>query len=312
MRVAILVCILVVLSGCALPPPDITTGGFVTGDELEATGLVREGLGFLKQSRYVDAELSFRRASYLFPDADNVRENLAIALMGSQQFVEADDIFVALVKKYPQGARHRANLAQSYYQQRRYQESIALFETALELAFSRRDFVLGATVLRSLAAVSDAIGNGVDALCYSQEALALKNDGLEALSHARLLLEHNRHSEVIGLLSQVTTVAPDMQVESMRMIALAAYGTENYRAAGQYCRRALDILSPTDPRAHELELVLLLAEEQDSGGRPVESRTQGEALRMLSKGARSQEQVKMWPANLVQDLSKRAATVLGN
>ncbi|NDC38923.1 MAG: hypothetical protein EBZ48_12875, partial [Proteobacteria bacterium] len=253
--------VLLVCCSCALPRSTIDTAGFVRPEELETTGLVREGMGFLSQSRYVDAELSFRRALYFSPDADNIRENLAAALMGSQQFNEVDQILAQLSARYPKAIRIVVSQAQSYFRQRRYQESEATFRRALDLAFQRQEFSQASSILRSLAFLANDRGYRSEALCYSAQAFALKPDTPEALSHARLLMQDAQYAKAVSTLAELNHAPADAQIELNRIMAMAAYGAQDLRVAAQAARRVLASSRSTDVRAAEAELILFLADK---------------------------------------------------
>ena len=297
---SLLLCAL--LSGCALPPAAVDTAGFVAQDELEVTGLVREGLGFMRRARYVDAELAFRQAQYLAPDADTVKENLALALVGTEQFAEADTLLRALALKYPRGTRHTINLAQSYYRQGRTQEAAQRFSAALEGAYSRREFAAAASVARSMSFLEMERGRAQEALCYSAEAYALKSDSTEAISHARVLLEQGLYPQAISVLTAVSASSPEVQRETNRLLALAAYGKEDYQAAATYARQVQSAVSGVEQQRSELGLLIELAQKRiEPAAR--ESNEERNAAEGQAQVVLDPKRSRYWPPNLLRDLA---------
>src|SRR5262245_5041245 len=110
MKKILLVSIVTAAAGCALPPDCTHQQSFVPQAQLVGVDLAREGLGLLSARRYADAEERFLQPLYLYPNADNLRVNLAAAYEGSQLYPEAIKILSALVKKNPQNIDYNAGL----------------------------------------------------------------------------------------------------------------------------------------------------------------------------------------------------------
>lgn len=308
MRIVALIVVLSFLSSCAVPPAAIDTAGFVQSRELQTAGLVREGLQFLGQGRYVDAELSFRQALYLFPGADNVRENLAIALIGTGQLGESETILLELARKYPRASRFYNRLGELYYTDRRYTESLAALNKALTVAFSRREYATAAATLRSLATLSEQRGLGEEAVCYSAEALSLKQEAGEFIGHARILLSEHRYEEAIRLPVAAVGGSTDIRMEWQRLSTMAMYATGKWESVWQSATEVLDRREGIFSVRDEFEILRILAEYKI--GR-IDTSVAIEELKKLPVVLRgpSQQQTLLWPPGMLQDLTRLVGSV---
>src|SRR4051812_46381129 len=86
--------------GCALPP-DTPSQHFVPRKDLRAISTAREGIFYLSQNRFIDAELKLAQALYLEPDAANLKLNLESALEGQGHLDEAEAILAPFVESTP-------------------------------------------------------------------------------------------------------------------------------------------------------------------------------------------------------------------
>jgi tetratricopeptide (TPR) repeat protein len=294
--------VLSILTSCAVPPAAIDTAGFVQSRELQTAGLVREGLQYLDQGRYIDAELSFGQALYLFPTADNVQENLAIALIGSGQLREAESILQELVRKYPKAARLHNRLGELYYSDYRYSESLAALTRALSISFSRREYAAAAGTLRSMASLAEQRGLGEDAVCYSAEALSLKQEGRELIGHARILVSEHRYQEVMALPATILGGATELRMEWQRLTTMAMYAIGKWEAVW---RNATEVLERRDGALSvrdEFELMRVLAEHKIGRIDAASAAQQLKELALVKRGP-TQKQTLLWPPSILQDLA---------
>jgi tetratricopeptide (TPR) repeat protein len=294
------VLIIVGLASCAVPRDFDPTGGFIPNREVKVVGLTREGLSYYKQSRFVDAELKLRQALYLAPDADNLKNNLALALLGSGQVDDGEAILLDLAKKYPQSSRYYNDLGEARSRVSDYEGAIEALSTGLERAMLRLDFVAAATLLRSRAVARFGNGDEEDALCNSMEALALKNDPIEQVRHARALLALNRFADAKKFLLDASNANRALQQDPdvLRHLALAHYGLGEYQQASDLIERALD-LSKALPDIQSSLRVLAEVTGSHLGAEPTEDFVYdelGELERLY------------WPPNLLADYeAKRLA-----
>lgn len=95
-------------------------------------GYQRLGFFYFRQRRFPEAVDQFRRVVELAPDSATGRANLAIMLRNSGQEAEAEAELKKSISLLPTYTAY-ANLGTLYYTQKRYAESVAMTEKALQL-----------------------------------------------------------------------------------------------------------------------------------------------------------------------------------
>ena len=176
------------LVSCAAPAPEREPQTFVSDRELTAVSLVREGLDFYRRSRFVDAELKLRQAHYLFPEADNIKLNLAIVLTEQSQFDESKQIFAELLVKDPISVDYNLGLAKVYFAAGEYQSALDQYQKSELLAVDANQMAKATTLARSAAAVAFRIGEEELARCASEEAYDYAKSPEELAKHAKMLI----------------------------------------------------------------------------------------------------------------------------
>lgn len=194
--------VLLVLTGCALPPRGHQEIDFVSARELDTISIVREGLNFLARSRYVDAEFKFRQGLYRYPDAVNLKINLAEALKGLGDYQQAIAIYQELLRESPDSVQLLVGLARVHLAAGFRENAIMRYEEALEIALRADENPRAAVLARSIATLYFKAGQEQQALCYSQQALQLLPDRQQVLRHVRLLTG-------LGMLEQANSVLTD-------------------------------------------------------------------------------------------------------
>jgi serine/threonine-protein kinase len=104
------------------------------------------GLFYLRQRRYDEAIQQLRRVLELTPDNAQTYSNLGVALHNSQKNVEAEAAYKKAIELAPSYAAY-VNLGTLYYTQKRWAESAALTEKALQL--NDKDFRVWANLALS-------------------------------------------------------------------------------------------------------------------------------------------------------------------
>ncbi len=182
---------LVLLMGCA--SPDVRRPQKLVSDkELLAIALVREGSTNFAQSRFMDAEIKFRQALYLYPDAQNIQRDLAISLGKLGFLSEAEQLLARLPNEASQITLLKAAM---YYENGELAKARAAYMQALGDLLTNNKTQQALDVTRSLAVLEFLQGHEEEALCYSYSAFALANPGVssptvldEGVRHAKLLL----------------------------------------------------------------------------------------------------------------------------
>lgn len=189
------------LSGCALPRSEYADQQFVSRPELTAVSLAKDGMGYASQGRFIDAELNFLGANYLYPDAQNIQENLALVLIETQQFERAEKILVELSSKWPARVRYKSALARLHLRNSRYDLARKIYMEIFYDALQRLDPITAADSARSLSVLFFQLGVEESALCFSELALLERPDDLEREKHLRLLNATGMHflaSKLLG------------------------------------------------------------------------------------------------------------------
>lgn len=195
------VCLNLSLSGCAAPAPDFAEQNFVPQKDVLASSLYIEGQNLLRSGRYIDAEMRFRQAEYLFPEAENIKSQLALTLKNAGLYSEALSIYQALITRNPKMIDYHFAYADALYKAGKYDNALLEFDKA-RLAFeAKKDLTKAANTARSQAAILFQIGKEVSALCLSNEAYEYTPIQDELLRHARLLMALGYFNQVDAILA---------------------------------------------------------------------------------------------------------------
>lgn len=133
----LLTAFLLLLVGCALPPPDTTRQNFVPENEVLALRLTREGISFIQDGRYLDGEVSLRKALYIIPNSEKIKLNLGVSFFMQERFDEALDIFEDLHSKDPENISYTLWLAKTYIQAGAFDEGRDLIEAQTNKELSK-------------------------------------------------------------------------------------------------------------------------------------------------------------------------------
>ncbi|MCB0320433.1 MAG: tetratricopeptide repeat protein [Bdellovibrionales bacterium] len=226
MRVLLAYLFCAVLWGCALPSSAPISEKFVSSYEREVESLVREGLFFSQQGRYVEAEFNFRKALFALPQSERILFNLGVALERQRVFQEAEQIYRTLLRRNPTNVRVQLALGRLYVAQLSYDNAIRVYEGVerqlmkpvsideVQLEADRplrvgefaepehREALV--STYRSLSSIYFRLGNEEQSMCYSTLALETsQNAPLEKVRHARLLLSRGLSDNAVEMLGDV-------------------------------------------------------------------------------------------------------------
>jgi len=225
------VLIATIVAACAPPAPD-SPQEFVPREDLVTVALFREGLSLYGQSRFADAELKFRQALYIFPEAKNAKLNLAHTLVKQAAYPEALAIYSALLDKSPDEPELLIGLAELYYAALDFGQATHYFTQVLNGALERNEMALAARMARNLSILNFRAGNEEDALCYSENALAWDRNPDQINRHARLLVALGQGQKAKGLIEEfIGTTERKRDPQLLYVLSIANFSINDYKGA---------------------------------------------------------------------------------
>ena len=173
-------CFLVLLSACVLPQPNELPDNFVSKKEQVAITLIREANESFLKGRYIDAEINYRKALYLFPNAVNTKVNLFNTLIRLGLFAEARGLLREL--KDTDYAKYDLTLSRAIYAYLNmdFEQAIKSYQNVLTLPVKDpvqegvKENVLQANayekISSNLSSLSFLVGKEEDSLCFAYQA----------------------------------------------------------------------------------------------------------------------------------------------
>lgn len=232
--------LLLVLGGCAGLESPYSDQRFIPREELNAVMLAREALFEAKRSRFVDAELKYRQALYLEPEAWSVWEGLAVVLAQQGSIEEARAIYARLLDRAPESTDLMLSLARMEFEAEEYERAAEIYERLLELVLDKNQQLLAKDIAQNLAVVYFRIGREEQALCFGSYVTFLGGDRFDWYRYARLLnalgFPEMSAQSLARLQDEQVEAARDPQLLVQR--AMASFGN----AATADAAQALDIL----------------------------------------------------------------------
>ena len=247
------------LAGCALPYDTSNQQNFVPEKELSSISYAREGLFYLKKSRFVDAEFMFRRALIIEPEAVNLQGYLAVALEKQGQYEEALRIYSKLLTLFPDSLFFRKGYAHTLYSAAQYDEAALAYQDVYLLAAEKFSKAMLdeeqeevakllrelSTIARSLAVLNFQVGNEELAKCFSDEALSYSATPEEKIRHTRLLIALSLYDNAAALV-QGGAELPEADAADprfLRLMALISSGQGKFEDSLKYTRKAKESVS---------------------------------------------------------------------
>jgi len=249
---------------CALPRPYLEQK-FISPKEMTAISLVREGFSYFEQGRFVDAELKFRQALYLFPKVVNTRKNLALTLERLQNYEESEALYKKLLEETPDSIDLKGSLAALYYTWGKFDKAIPLYKEALDQALNVPDGTKANTMARSLSVLYFKIGNEEEALCYSEFASFLLAQPPEIYKMAKLwvALGYNQKAKD-QIESFFTLIKARTDPQLLYALALANFGLGDKVAALDAASDALDQHAADLGLDNQINLVEFFSEDSEN------------------------------------------------
>lgn len=224
------------IQSCALPRPEFEDQQFVPKKDVISASLVNDGLALYRAGRMQDAELKFRAANYLYPEAENIRANLALTLKSLGLRDEAFSIYEELIKSNPKRIDYRFALADGYYQFKDYPRALKLFRQVFEDYVANSEFAKAVAAARTISSIYFLTGDHQGALCYSSVALDLGPGRPEMIRHVRVLTAVGLFKEADALLQGLIAAEPPAleDVMVLKQLAISKYALKDSENAFKY------------------------------------------------------------------------------
>ena len=241
--------LLVFLSACAIPKEDLIDVDSLSQSELRTVLLVRSGLEYYLKNRFIDSEFSFRQALEYYPDADNLKANLAASLAASGQTSEAKVLYSDLLLKEPENNYYIYGMAKVYELERDYQRALQLYKTNFNQLVSLDKVPDAVRLALEISKIEYKIGEETESVCFLKKAFDLGGDRNIELDYLRAAVLSNYPIET-DLISEGLQLKA-LSNQKLFALALLRYNQEKYQDV-------LDIIEILDarkvPPALELEL----------------------------------------------------------
>lgn len=251
------------LGSCAAPILEVQHTEFIPSKEQALIKVARDGLYYMKQSRFIEAELEFRRALYLNPKAVNLKLNLAYCLTRQGLYAEASEIYLDLIKHNPNNLDNRLAYAQMLTQSQDYSAAQHEFMTILNLSLDKNDLASAASVSESLSALNFTLGREEDALCFMELRLRFKYDRAGIVQYANLLNSVGRYREAQGSIEDfIRKTGLNQDIELLHQLALSYFAMQNYQQVLRFEQVALDTGLMAQKARFDSDLLSLLARRQ--------------------------------------------------
>lgn len=302
----------ILLFGCALPREERVNQSFVPDKELFAANLVKEGLNYYGRSRYVEAEMRFQQALYLFPNLDGVKQNLAVVLEDQGRFEEARDIYLELRTRKEGTNSFLLSLGRVSVRLGQYTDAEDYFQQGFDMAWETADWGWAAMFARSLSSLYFRLGDEERANCYSGIALDLKVDVEEAYRHSRLLAAMHlvgANERLLDKFLAMGGVFKGMSLVSQR--AEAHLAKAQYQEAFDSAKESMMLTMDRPEAQFETRLALLIADrlrtktpEEIEKAEENADETAAHELEILLDPRLDGSNTLYWPLKMLDDLAQ--------
>ena len=161
---------------------------FISRQEQQAIAFVNQGNDLFNKGRYQESEGYYRQALELFPQADNIKVNLANALIRNSLESEARIITAELLLKDPQNKDYLLLSALIEYFQKDYKQAAEKYEKilddeSLEIKDDEKN-----QIYNNLSTIYFMLGEEQEAFCLADFAYRVRKDSENKNRLARLTL----------------------------------------------------------------------------------------------------------------------------
>lgn len=299
------------LVACALTPNDRTGGqSFVSVRELDTVELAQQAMSMFNKGRFIDAELYFRQALYLTPDAANLQLNLAAALERSGSYDESEQIYKKLMKSSSDDLKVRLGYARLLVSALRFDEALENYEQIRIRAAARGDVESAAAATRSMATLSYRIGREADAQCQLRLALTYRANLEDTSALLDVMLGRGFYTEA-QLIAEGFAAEHNVTKDPLILWARgrALFGTSNFALARDVAQAGLAIPGANPAILNRLRFLFhvstFMLTKPNLAALPNEILSEGDDahvdLRKALLGVKDLNAVATlyWPANLV-------------
>ncbi len=306
MRIFIIFVILLFCS-CASPVPDFEKQTFIPKREVVVNSLYQEGIAQYRSGRFIDAELKMRQAIYLYPEAENLRSNLALILKSSGLYEESNQIYLDLIQRYPEAYDYKFALAESYHRQKKNQESSALFRELMYDFEKLPEISKAAHSARSLANLYFIEGYEVDSYCSSAEAFMYSADADQRVRHIRILLALGYSKQAEEMLLPLIEQPSDIKdLAILKLASLVYFGVNDIEQSKKFMTLAKENqtagLKEFDAELEKIRQIILdkYPDEKTPEELELEKEREEQEEEELPELIFSEQSLLYWPAGLVE------------
>jgi hypothetical protein len=182
-------------SACALPVEQQQDLSALTPADRALTQ-VELGLAAFSSNKYFEAESYFRKALTYSSSANNIRYNLALTLIRSEQIEEAENILIGLIQE-SENSLYLTTLAELKLKKFDHLEALKIYIELLNSAEQLQNRKNIALYARNISQILFTLGEEEDALCYSQRSVEAGGIEEEA-SHAAILMAFNYPEQIVN------------------------------------------------------------------------------------------------------------------
>lgn len=297
MRISLLAILILTFSSCAVPRGRAAPEEFISRRDVSGVELVREAIALYRRKRLVEAELAFRQAEFLYPNAKNIKLNLAAVLSDIGSYDEARAVYNKLLKADPESLEILEGLAAVEIASGNFSEAVKKYDRLYQIVTKRKQFELASRYARNAAVASFRNGSIEEAVCYSSDALSLKPRPDELIRHVRLLMGLGMYQ---GALNAIATRVPGPQVEAnpelLHQRALLHFALGEYEKTVESEIVALEFARVPNLSQSEMDYVRVLA-LRELGELEGDNEDEQEILNYTPL----QEKIRLyWPGNLIE------------
>lgn len=257
-----LVLVLCSLIGCALPPPDESGQTFVPEGDLSAVRYVKEGLRYMANGRYLDAEIRFQKALIIEPGTVPIMQNIGVSLLKQERYKEAREIFEGLQAADPVSLPLMVWLGKATFAEGNKDAGIRLLSEAYALAVQRDDIAQIVSIARSLSSLYFTEGIEEDAVCFSSIATTLSPTPADIYRHTRLLNALNYPQNTTESIVGYFAVGIPKTKELLVLLALTHFAANDLDSSANYIKEAFLIPSENAELDYTLKLLVYIVVER--------------------------------------------------
>jgi len=294
--------VLLGISACALPTEYEAPDSFVSLEEQQAIKFIKFGDDFFLKGRYVDAELEYLKALYLYSDYDNIRVDLVNVLIRQGLFDESLEQLNILIEKSPNNPDLLLLKAFYYSEMQEYDLAIKSYNQTLENLDSLKNIVelkkYKELIFNNLSTIQFKIGLEDEAIESAFQAYMVNKNYFQKSRLAKLQIATGRENIFYDDLSEFERLN-SQKIKYVANYLIILFLKEEFNTAKNLSARIKEITGYSISLTPQVELInYILNEKEDieSGKEEINEKTE-EFLENINKN----EQIKLyWPVGLLE------------